>query len=52
MKLILTIINDNDNEAVSQAHRGRFTGARISSTGGFMRRGSSTFDWRGGCQSG
>ena len=43
MKLILTIINDNDNEAVSQALTGaglRVT--RISSTGGFMRRGSST----------
>jgi uncharacterized protein YaaQ len=43
MKLILTIIRDSDNEPVSQAliHAG-FRVTRIASTGGLMRRGSST----------
>ncbi len=43
MKLLLTIIRDSDNEQVSQALVGagiRVT--RIASTGGFMRRGSTT----------
>lgn len=43
MKLILTIISDNDNEPVSVAliNRG-FRVTRIASTGGFLRKGSST----------
>ncbi len=43
MKLIIAIINDNDNESVSQALvTGGFRVTRIASTGGFFRRGSST----------
>jgi uncharacterized protein YaaQ len=43
MKLIIAIINDNDNEPVSQALvAGGFRVTRIASTGGFFRRGSST----------
>ncbi|MFM8320160.1 MAG: cyclic-di-AMP receptor [Chloroflexota bacterium] len=43
MKLILTIISDNDNEPVSQALiTSGFRVTRIASTGGFFRRGSST----------
>ncbi|MBN1149411.1 MAG: cyclic-di-AMP receptor [Anaerolineales bacterium] len=43
MKLIITIISDADNEPVSQALiiEG-FRVTRISSTGGFLRRGQST----------
>jgi len=43
MKLIITIISDNDNDPVSQAliNKG-FRVTRISSTGGFLRKGSST----------
>jgi uncharacterized protein YaaQ len=43
MKLILTIINDNDSDNVSQALiAGSFRVTRIASTGGFFRRGSTT----------
>jgi len=43
MKLILTIIRDNDAENVSQALiMGGFRVTRIASTGGFFRRGSTT----------
>ena len=43
MKLIITIISDQDNEPVSQALIGKgFRVTRIASTGGFLRRGSST----------
>jgi uncharacterized protein YaaQ len=43
MKLILTIIRDSDNETVSQALiAAGFRVTRIASTGGFLRRGSST----------
>jgi len=43
MKLIITIISDSDNDAVSQALiGGGFRVTRISSTGGFLRKGSST----------
>jgi uncharacterized protein YaaQ len=43
MKLIITIIADQDNEPVSQALIGKdFRVTRIASTGGFFRRGSST----------
>ena len=43
MKLILTIIRDSDNEPVSQALiKAGFRVTRIASTGGLMRRGSST----------
>lgn len=43
MKLIITIIRDNDNESVSQALIGKgFRVTHIASTGGFMRKGSST----------
>jgi len=43
MKLILTIISDNDNEPVSIAliNKG-FRVTRVASTGGFLRKGSST----------
>lgn len=43
MKLIIVIIRDIDNEPVSQAlvNEG-FRVTRIASTGGFLRRGSST----------
>ena len=43
MKLIITIISDYDNEPVSQALiLANFRVTRIASTGGFLRRGSST----------
>jgi uncharacterized protein YaaQ len=43
MKMIVAIIRDSDNEAVSQALViGGFRVTRIASTGGFLRRGSST----------
>lgn len=43
MKLILTIISDNDADPVSQALiTGGFRVTRIASTGGFFRRGSTT----------
>ncbi len=43
MKLILTIISDNDNEPVSHALiTAGFRVTRIASTGGFFRRGSTT----------
>lgn len=43
MKLILTIINDNSSDPVSQALiAGGFRVTRIASTGGFFRRGSTT----------
>ncbi len=43
MKLILTIISDNDNEPVSIALiNSGFRVTRIASTGGFLRKGSST----------
>lgn len=43
MKMIITIIRDSDNESVSQALVVKgFRVTRISSTGGFLRRGSST----------
>lgn len=43
MKLILTIIRDSDNELVSQALiASGFRVTRVASTGGFLRRGSST----------
>jgi len=43
MKLIITVIPDFDNEQVSQALiRNNFRVTRIASTGGFLRRGSST----------
>lgn len=43
MKMIIAIIRDSDNDAVSQALVGEgFRVTRIASTGGFLRRGSST----------
>lgn len=43
MKLILTIISDNDNEPVSHALiTAGFRVTRAASTGGFLRRGSTT----------
>jgi uncharacterized protein YaaQ len=43
MKLILTILSDNDSENVSHALvAGNFRVTRIASTGGFFRRGSTT----------
>jgi uncharacterized protein YaaQ len=43
MKLIITIISDSDNEPVSQALiSAGFRVTRIASTGGFLRKGSST----------
>lgn len=44
MKLIIAIIQDSDSETVSQALvEGKFRITRIASTGGFLRRGSTTF---------
>lgn len=44
MKLIIAIIQNTDSEAVSQALvEGNFRITRIASTGGFFRRGSTTF---------
>lgn len=43
MKLIITILRDMDNERVSTALvSAGFRVTRIASTGGFLRRGSST----------
>lgn len=43
MKMIIAIIRDSDNDSVSQALVvSGFRVTRISSTGGFLRRGSST----------
>ena len=43
MKLIIAIIRDEDSEPVSQALiGGDFRVTRIASTGGFLRRGSTT----------
>lgn len=44
MKLIIAIIQNVDSDAVSQALLdGKFRITRIASTGGFFRRGSTTF---------
>ena len=43
MKLIITVISDHDNDQVTQALIvAGFRVTRIASTGGFLRRGSST----------
>jgi uncharacterized protein YaaQ len=43
MKLIITVISDNDNDPVTQALIiAGFRVTRVASTGGFLRRGSST----------
>ncbi len=43
MKLIISILRDSDNDIVSQALiDAEFRVTRIASTGGFLRRGSST----------
>jgi uncharacterized protein YaaQ len=43
MKLIIAILRDSDSEPVSQALIGaNFRVTRIASTGGFLRRGSTT----------
>jgi uncharacterized protein YaaQ len=43
MKLIIAILRDGDNEPVSQGLiSDGFRVTRIASTGGFLRRGSST----------
>lgn len=43
MKMILAIIRDHDNEPVSNALiNSGFRVTRIASSGGFLRRGSST----------
>jgi len=43
MKLIIAVINDNDNDPVTQALIvAGFRVTRVASTGGFLRRGSST----------
>jgi uncharacterized protein YaaQ len=43
MKMIIAIIGDHDNESVSQGLiQADLRVTRISSTGGFFRRGSST----------
>jgi uncharacterized protein YaaQ len=43
MKLIITIISDSDNDPVTQALIVEgFRVTRVASTGGFLRRGSST----------
>jgi uncharacterized protein YaaQ len=43
MKLIISVLRDVDNEPVSQALVDQgFRVTRIASTGGFLRRGSST----------
>jgi uncharacterized protein YaaQ len=43
MKLIISILRDSDNDTVSQALiDAEFRVTRIASTGGFLRRGSST----------
>jgi len=43
MKMIITILRDRDTEPVSQALiEAEFRVTRIASTGGFLRRGSTT----------
>ena len=43
MKLVLTIVNDQDSEAVlSELIDKEFRVTRIASTGGFLRRGNTT----------
>jgi uncharacterized protein YaaQ len=43
MKMIITILNDIDNEPVSQALiQDGFRVTRVASTGGFLRRGQTT----------
>jgi uncharacterized protein YaaQ len=43
MKMIVAVINDGDNDKVSQALiAADLRVTRIASTGGFLRRGSST----------
>jgi uncharacterized protein YaaQ len=43
MKLIIAILRDEDSEPVSQALvEAKFRVTRIASTGGFLRRGSTT----------
>jgi len=43
MKLIVAVLRDNDTEPVSQALIGAgFRVTRVASTGGFLRRGSTT----------
>lgn len=43
MKLIVVILHDNDNQPVSTALVSKgFRVTQIASTGGFLRRGSST----------
>jgi uncharacterized protein YaaQ len=43
MKMIFAIIRDHDNDAVSNALiKAEFRVTRIASSGGFLRRGSST----------
>ncbi|MEN6300807.1 MAG: cyclic-di-AMP receptor [Anaerolineaceae bacterium] len=43
MKMIVAIIRDNDNEPVTQGLvSSGFRVTRIASTGGFLRRGSTT----------
>ncbi len=43
MKMIIAIIGDHDNESVSQGLiQAGLRVTRIASTGGFLRRGSST----------
>ncbi len=43
MKLILTVLHDNDTETISHALvTAGFRATRVASTGGFLRRGSTT----------
>lgn len=43
MKLIIAIVHDTDYEQISQSLiNANFRVTRVSSTGGFLRRGSST----------
>lgn len=43
MKMIIAIVRDSDNESITQALiASSFRVTRIASTGGFLRRGSST----------
>jgi uncharacterized protein YaaQ len=43
MKLIIAIVRDSDNEPISQALiASGFRVTRVASTGGFLRRGSTT----------
>ncbi len=43
MKMLVTILNDEDSECVYEAlHNANFTISRIDSTGGFLRQGNST----------